>query len=81
MSTSYVCRTGSDVYSALALSSSIIDILQAFIEHFLYSGIVPDTKDSDQDLLRFISFSQEWVVGKPQLIKTYCDKWLARCPW
>lgn len=50
MSTSCVCRTGSDVYSALALSSSIIDILQAFIEHFLYSGIVPDTKDSDQDL-------------------------------
>ena len=43
MSTSYVHRTGSDMYSALASSSSVIDILQAFIEPFLYSGIVPDT--------------------------------------
>lgn len=60
MSTSCVRRTGSDVYSALALSPSIIDILQAFIEHFLYSGIVPDTKDSDQRFIK-IYFLQPGV--------------------
>lgn len=35
MSTSCVRRIGSDVYSALALSPSIIDILQFIVKHLL----------------------------------------------